>query len=199
MTTPQDVLEFWCGTLQADGTSTSEAAARWWKKDPDFDRTIAERFGETLQRAAEGALTWDDGREATVAQIIVLDQFSRNVYRDTPRAFAADPRALSLAKSLVDDHAHLHLPAAYAYFTFMPFMHSEQLRDQERGVALFTELAEKATSDAVRSLFANGADFAEKHRVIVARFGRFPHRNALLGRETTAEEAEFLKQPGSSF
>ncbi len=199
MTTPQDVLEFWCGTLRDDGTSPPEAAARWWKKDPGFDRTIAERFGDTLERAAEGALTWGDGRDATVAQVIVLDQFSRNVYRDTPRAFAADPRALSLAKTLVDSDAYLHLPAAHAYFTFMPFMHSEELTDQARAVALFTKLAEMATSDAVRSLFANGADFAEKHRVIVARFGRFPHRNALLGRETTAEEAEFLKQPGSSF
>ncbi|MBX3127459.1 MAG: DUF924 domain-containing protein [Polyangiaceae bacterium] len=197
---PDDVLEFWFGELAPDGSVSDGVSARWWKKDEAFDRTIEQRFGESLERAGGGQLDdWAESAAGTVALIVLLDQFSRNVYRNSPGAFANDARALALTTRLLDSGAHLELPAAHAYFALMPLMHSESLADQERGVALFSALAERATSSTVRGMFQNAADFAERHRVIVARFGRFPHRNAILGRPSSAEEEDFLKQPGSSF
>lgn len=193
------VLDFWVGTPNADGSVPEETSKRWWKKDPEFDAEIRARFGELLERAKTGELSsWTETPRGRVALVILLDQFSRNIHRDSPRAFEQDALARSTALAGIDAGEHLELPPMLAYFLLMPLMHAEDLATQERGVALFGEMAAR-TEGAVREKFVSGVDYAKRHRDIVARFGRFPHRNAVLGRESTDEEREFLKQPGSSF
>lgn len=200
MVTEQNVLDFWYGPLREDGSVAPDRAKRWWKKDPSFDALIAEQFGETLAAARRGECEhWATTPEGRTALVILLDQLSRNAHRDTPDAFAADPRALSHASAAADAGELLRLPALYGYFLLMPFMHSEDIATQERGVALFSELANATPAGPPKQSLVGAVDFAKRHRDIVQRFGRFPHRNAILGRESSAEEVEFLKQPGSSF
>jgi uncharacterized protein (DUF924 family) len=131
--------------------------------------------------------------------VIVLDQFSRNLHRGDEKSFACDARALAVAREGVALGQDLTLALDERGFLYMPFMHSEALADQDRCVELFTRLRDEQTDDESKKYVGNSLDFAERHRAIVQRFGRFPHRNAVLGRSSTAEEAEFLKQPGSSF
>jgi uncharacterized protein (DUF924 family) len=198
--TPDDVLEFWFGWFFEDGSVPEETSARWWTKDPAFDASIRERFGEVLEAASRGELdAWKETPSGVVALVVVLDQLSRNAYRDTPRAFANDARALALAEQAYERGDFDALPPMQAYFLAMPFMHAESLAAQERCITLFRRLAARAASEKVKKTLEGGADFAERHRAIVERFGRFPHRNAILGRESTPEELAFLEQPGSSF
>lgn len=200
MITPDDVLEFWFGWLFEDGSVPEETSARWWTKDPAFDASIRERFGEVLEAASRGELdAWKETPGGIVALVIVLDQLSRNAYRDTPRAFANDARALALAEAADARGDFDTLPPMQAYFLAMPFMHAESLEAQKKCVALFRRLAARAASEKVTKMLEAGADFAERHRVIVERFGRFPHRNSILGRQSTPEELAFLELPGSSF
>lgn len=199
-TTPTDVLDFWLGPLGADGLPDDAHVKRWWTKDPAFDGTCAERFGAALDRAGRGELDgWAATEDGRVALVVVLDQLSRNIHRDTPRAFAGDARALALAEEGRGQGLFERLPIIHAYFLAMPFMHAETVEAQRTCVALFTALRDRAPSEDARQLLAMGVDFAEKHRVIVERFGRFPHRNRILGRPSTPEEIAFLEQPGSSF
>lgn len=195
------VLTFWFGTLRPDGTVEEATAARWWRKDPAFDAEIRERFGTLVERAAAaGDLdAWRDTPRGAVALVVLLDQFSRNIYRDTAAAFANDPRALEVARHAFDVGHDRALPAAYRYILLMPFMHTETRDGQRDSVARWRAAAEQADSPAERRLFEAGLDFAIRHAEIVERFGRYPHRNAILGRDTTPEEADFLTRPGSSF
>jgi len=175
--TKEDVLEFWFGE-----------PANWWKKDPAFDAEIVDRFGELHAAIERGDHEdWRATPSGALAYVIVLDQFSRNMFRGTARMFASDAQALAAARDAVERHHDADLPADRRAFLYMPFMHSEDLADQERGVALFEALSPGQTKYSVA------------HRDIVARFGRFPHRNEILGRTSTPEELEFLTQPGSSF
>lgn len=200
MTTAQDVLDFWFGELSDDGTAAPSIAARWFTKDPAFDAALRERFGETLARAERGELdALASSPEGRVALVIVLDQLSRNLYRGEGRAFSNDARALALAEEGVAAGELDLLAPMHAYFLLMPFMHAEDVDAQRRSVELFRRLAERAGSGPLRQMLDVAVDYAERHRVIVERFGRFPHRNAALGRESTPEELEFLTQPGSSF
>lgn len=165
----------------------------WFAKDDAFDAAIRERFGALRDRLAaepETAEAWGTTPRGALAVLLVLDQFSRNLYRDDARAFEADPLARKIARNAVARgfHAAEHLPASAANFIFLPFEHSEELVDQDWSCALF-----EATGDA------NSIDYAERHRVIIERFGRFPHRNQALGRDSTEAEREFLTQPGSGF
>lgn len=163
---------------------------QWWKKDPGFDAEIRRRFAGLHARAAAGDLDgWAESAEGALALILVLDQFSRNIYRDDPRAWAQDAAALAVARRAVEQG----FDTAFGdrdrrVFFYMPFEHSEDIADQYESVRLISALGD-----------AEYTEFAEAHREIVERFGRFPHRNAVLGRKSTAEEVEFLKQPGSSF
>jgi uncharacterized protein (DUF924 family) len=178
METKDEVLDFWF----AD-------EARWWKKDPTFDGEIRERFGSlhaAIERGDHEA--WLTTPSGTLAYVVVLDQFSRNMFRDTPQAFASDTQARRAASAALARGDEQRLPNAQRAFLYMPFMHSESLADQDRAVELFRTLEGKAQ-----------LDYAERHRAIIRRFGRFPHRNAILGRASTPAELEFLKQPGSSF
>lgn len=191
MTEAAEVLEFWFG---APGSpEASGARKQWFVKDAAFDATIAARFGATIEAALAGELDhWASSPESALALVIVLDQFTRNVFRDTPRAFAGDARALALARDLVDRGWDKQLAALRRAFVYLPFEHSEQIVDQCESLRLFETLRDDPSAGGM-------LEYAVKHYEIVERFGRFPHRNAILGRESTPQEVEFLRQPGSRF
>ena len=177
---PQDILAFWFEQTPPE---------RWWKVDADFDALIRERFLDVQQQAAAGELhAWRGNARGRLAESIVLDQFPRNIHRGTPAAFACDPVALVLAQEAVAAGALAALAPTERSFLLLPYMHSESARIHELAEGLYREHAP-----------ANNLDFELRHKAIIDRFGRYPHRNAILGRESTAEESEFLKQPGSSF
>lgn len=200
MSTPVDaVLSFYCGELGPDGRAPEEKTSAWWKKDPAFDQSIRDMFGGLHAVLNAGQRPdWLETPEGNVAAVIVLDQFSRNMFRDTAGMFASDERALALACEAIALGWDKQLPFAHRALLYMPFMHSERLTMQERCVALFDELA-KETEGACSEAAQNNHGYAVRHRDIVARFGRFPHRNVALGRVSTEEEEAFLKEPGSSF
>jgi uncharacterized protein (DUF924 family) len=188
----QNVLDFWFGPpgSPVHGTRRKE----WFTKDDAFDRTIHDRFGATVERALRGELTaWTDEPRSALARILVLDQFTRNVFRGTPRAFAGDAQALAAASAMVGARQDQALPAFMRSFAYMPFEHAEGLAMQDEAVRLFTRLA------AAEPACASMLDYAHRHRSVIERFGRFPHRNAVLGRLSTAEELAYLEEPGSGF
>jgi uncharacterized protein (DUF924 family) len=189
----QEVLDFWFG---APGSDTAGKPRReWFIKNDAFDDQIRQRFGTVIDQAIAGGLReWDaEGPQGILARLIVLDQFTRNAYRNTPRAFAGDTLGLLAARQLADSGAHKALTPLQRSFAYMPFEHTEDAFMQERAVALFTELA------AEHPGFDETLDYAHRHRGVIARFGRFPHRNEILGRASTPEEIDFLRQPGSRF
>jgi len=197
---PNDVLELWLGTADPPDDLPDEVFARFWKKDEAFDALLRERFGSLHGQACSGALDdWGTSPRSRVALVILLDQLSRNLFRGSARAFAQDEKALSIALEGLDAGELERLVPMQQYFLIMPLMHSEDLATQDRGVQLFEDLARRQTHPGLTKRFTSAADFARRHRDIVARFGRFPHRNAVLGRESTPEELSFLQQPGSSF
>jgi uncharacterized protein (DUF924 family) len=191
-TDAQAVLDFWFGTPQQP--HHLQPRPEWFRKDAAFDAAIRDGFGTQIEAALRGDLDgWLARPLAAVAYILLLDQFTRNAFRDQPGMYAGDARALAAARQLVAAGTDRQLPALMRQFVYLPFEHSEQRADQDESVRLFGALA----ADDPR--LADLPVWAEKHRVIVARFGRFPHRNAILGRASTPEEAAFLQQPGSGF
>ncbi len=188
-----EILDFWFQPPAASGHGAYRA--EWFSKDDGFDAAIRERFGALVEAALADKVAAAASDEDQLARIILLDQFTRNVFRDTPRAFAGDAQALALATALVASGRDKNLDPWQRWFAYLPFEHAESLLEQERSVALYTALAREMQLPA----FDSALDYAERHRAVIARFGRFPHRNAILGRASTAEESEFLKQPGSSF
>jgi uncharacterized protein (DUF924 family) len=195
----EDVLTFWFGELDERGTADQAHTARWWTKDAAFDQEIRDRFGALHQAIVDGAhQAWLDLPRSRLAYVIVLDQFSRNMFRGTPKMFAADDLALRVAIGGIDrgmDRSVAHDERAFFY---LPLMHSEALEVQQRCVELFMAWRDDLDGE-LRDRVESSLDFAVRHRDIVQRFGRFPHRNAVLGRTSTPEELEFLKEPGSSF
>ena len=188
----QSVLDFWF--LPAGDPGHGAERAEWFRKDEAFDRAIAVRFGALIERGLSGALdAWRATPRGALAEIVVLDQFTRNVFRGTPKAFAGDARALAAARALVAAGGDRGLPAVARQFAYLPFEHAEDRATQEEAMRLFGGLA------AEHPEHADLLRWAAAHRDIVARFGRFPHRNLVLGRVSTAEELAFLQQPGSSF
>jgi uncharacterized protein (DUF924 family) len=176
----QSVLDFWFKEI---------TPAQMWKVDPVFDRLIADRFGDILEQATRAELfTWRATPQGRLAEIIVLDQFSRNIHRGTRRAFEADPLALALAQEAVAAKADSELTPSERTFMYMPYMHSESKRIHTVAEQLFRDYAPKGNYD-----------FELKHKAIIDRFGRYPHRNVMLGRVSTSEELAFLTEPGSSF
>jgi uncharacterized protein (DUF924 family) len=185
----QEVLDFWFG---APGSVEYGHARRfWWKKKRAFDAMLVERFGSLLEDALAGGLAdWERGSLGTLALILLLDQFARNCYRGTPRAFAGDARALSLARRLVEEGDDLLLPTPYhRAFVYMPFEHDESLESQREAVRLFSLLKEQTGVDDMLA-------YAVRHADVIERFGRFPHRNRVLGRVATREEEMWLDQNG---
>lgn len=178
--TSGSVLAFWFADLSPE---------QWWKVDPALDRRIADRFGRLLEQAAAAELHgWRTTLPGRLAEVIVLDQFSRNIHRGTPRAFSQDPMALALAQEAVGAGALQVLDPTERSILLLPYMHSESPAIHAVAEGLYREHAP-----------AFNYQFELKHKVIVDRFGRYPHRNAILGRESSAEETAFLKEPGSSF
>ncbi len=184
----RDILDFWF--LPAGGYR-----AEWFRKDDAFDAAIRAHFGTEVEVALATSPPAAASDEDLLARILLLDQFTRNIFRGTPRAFAGDAQALAIATQLVTSGRDKNLDHWQRWFAYLPFEHAESLLEQERAVALYAALRREAQGAAFDSAY----DYAVKHRDIIARFGRFPHRNGILGRPSTAEEIEFLKQPGSSF
>ncbi len=182
----QEVLDFWF--LSPTDPGFGQTRAVWFKKDDQFDLEINTRFGDAIELATAGGLReWDQiGPLGALARIIVLDQFTRNAGRGTPDAFAGDALALACARHLVDSGADQTLLPVQRWFAYMPFEHSEDPAMQAESVALFTALAEAVPG------FDGVLDYAHRHRGVIARFGRFPHRNPILGRASTPEELEYL-------
>ena len=176
----EEILNFWFKECKPE---------QWFKKNEDFDKMIKNRFFIAIENSIAGKLgNWEESETGCLALIILLDQFTRNVFRDTPQAFAGDKRALALSQLCCDKDYLTNPDIQKRQFMLMPMMHSENLAVQDASLPLFKKYASK-----------KDYEYAEKHREIIARFGRFPHRNVILGRKSINEELEFLKQPGSSF
>jgi uncharacterized protein (DUF924 family) len=193
------VLDFWFSAAELDAPQIDSRMERWFGGGSQIDAQIRDEFGELVRRGLAGRLeAWADTAEGRLALIILLDQFCRNIYRGTSKAFVGDRRALKLCVegSIRGDYKALS-PIQRVFF-FMPLQHSEALNVQEKSVRIFNALAE-GVSDTLRETFLTFAHFAELHRDIVARFGRFPHRNRHLGRRNTTEEEQFLATEAPSF
>ena len=174
------IMEFWFAELPPSA---------WFGSSAELDNTIASRFGDIHQAAIAGELySWRHKPMGRLAEIIVLDQFSRNIFRNTPRAFAADGQALVLAQEAIRVHAEAELTPEQRVFLYMPYMHSESLAIQSASLRLYKTLG-----------IEKNYDFALAHQQIISRFGRYPHRNEILGRPSSAEEQAFLQEAGSSF
>jgi uncharacterized protein (DUF924 family) len=176
----QDIIQFWFEEIEPP---------QWWKVDADFDELIKQRFESLLISAAAGELfNWRTEPMGRLAEIIVLDQFSRNIFRSTANAFSQDPMALVLSQAAVAAEVMNALSPIENSFLLMPYMHSESAIIHHQAEKLYKQYAPE-----------NNYDFELRHKAIIDRFGRYPHRNEILGRKSTSEEVEFLKQPGSSF
>jgi uncharacterized protein (DUF924 family) len=186
----RQILDFWFG--QPDSADYGTTRDMWFRKNAAIDAEIRQRFGEVIETALSGGLAdWTAPRDA-LARVLLLDQFTRNCYRDSGRAFAGDAQALAAATAAVDQGQDRELIPVERWFLYMPFVHSESPVAQARSLALFTQLSHETG-------LADPLVWAEKHTAIIRRFGRYPHRNALLGRESTAEEIAFLGTQGSNF
>ena len=195
---PEAVLAFWLGPLDEHGRASEAHAARWWNKSAEFDAECRAKFEAVHASICEGGhASWLSTARGYVAFIVVLDQLSRNMFRGSARMYEADPIAARTAVEAIDRGLDAELGYHERYFLYMPLMHAEALPLQERCVAVFESM--RADFAAFEDNIAQAIRYAEQHRDIVARFGRFPHRNAILGRESTDEERRFLEQPGSSF
>ena len=186
------VLDFWFGAP----ASAEHGSARktWFAKDDAFDAEIRARFGAQIERALRGELEqWGATARSALAQVLVLDQFTRNAFRGTPRAFAGDRRALAAASSMVGLRQDEELAPFMRAFVYLPFEHAEGLAMQDEAIRLLMRFVAQAPEQQ------SYLDYALRHRAIIERFGRFPHRNDILGRHSTPEEVEFLRQPGSGF
>jgi len=186
----QDVLEFWFAPQEPD---VFQYRPQWFVKNKNFDDEIRSKFLSLHQELRNGRHQyWLDHAEGVLATVVVLDQFSRNMFRDQPESFAGDAQALHLTKKAILDETDLKLHPVQRWFLYLPLEHSENIRDQDISVEIFADLQALIPG-------SNILEYAERHHDVIARFGRFPHRNRILGRESTPEEIEFLKQPGSSF
>jgi uncharacterized protein (DUF924 family) len=176
----QTILDFWFKEIDSQ---------QWWVKDKIFDQLITERFFAVHHQAARGELFgWRSCAEGRLAEIIVLDQFSRNMFRDLPESFAHDSLALVLAQEAIFNNSDKPIPIEWRSFMYMPYMHSESLTIHDEAIKLFDQTG-----------LEYNLEFERKHRVIIEKFGRYPHRNLILKRESTQAELEFLQQPDSSF
>ncbi|WP_324702712.1 DUF924 family protein [Lyngbya sp. CCY1209] len=185
------ILNFWFG--EPTDQNYSKPRKVWFQKKPKFDAEMRSQFLPDYDRAARGELNhWREQPDSCLALILLLDQFPRNLFRGTPKAFATDDRALETAKYAIARGFDRSMIPVQRWFFYLPLEHSENLKDQYRALGLFRQLSGNPES-------ASSIDYARRHFEVIKRFGRFPHRNEILGRSHTPEEREFLKQPGSSF
>ena len=196
MKTPEDVLRFWFGE---DDSKPLKNASKWYKQDEGFDQLVKRAFEEPINLAIEAKLnSWRQTPKGCLAYIILLDQFSRNIFRGSPKAYKQD--VLALAASLAGQEKQLDqaLNIVERWFFYMPMMHAEDLDIQKRSVERYKELLDEAP-ETLKSTIQNAYDYAIRHKVVVERFGRFPHQNDQLGRESTDEEKAFLNSPDAPF
>lgn len=194
-------MTFWFGDLKEGEMPPEEKMKMWWAKDDATDEYIRTNFESELLMAKKGELQkWKESPKGTLAFIILLDQFSRNIYRGTPAAFSQDSIALDTAARGIAKGFDKTLHPAERVFFYMPYMHSEDIAIQEKSLQLFWGLEEEFKAfPKLSPTLSENSKYAEAHHDIIKRFGRYPHRNKILGRKSTDEEFEFLKQPGSSF
>ena len=196
---PESVLDFWFGPPGSAAEVAGRQRKLWFGKSPENDRRVIEQFADTLRAATTGQLDhWATTPHGRLALVIVLDQFPHHVHRDQPSAFATDPQALALSLAALAEDEHQSLAPIERVFLYLPLEHAESDAMQDLSVSLYEKLARDAPANE-RALFNDFLDYARRHRDVVARFGRFPHRNAILGRPSSVEELEFLPQPGSRF
>lgn len=199
MNAADSILEFWFGADPDDGIVAAEQTKLWWGKDPTVDEEIRRRFERDLHAAANGRLNdWGVRPRDRLALILLTYQFPRNIFRGTANASVFDAKALVWSLDGIAAGLDLKLRPIERTFFYLPLEHSESLAHQNRSVELFSVLAQSIVEHQ-RAPFDEYLRFAERHREVIERFGRFPHRNEILGRESTAEEQAFLKEPGSSF
>lgn len=196
----ESLLEFWFGASGPDGAIDPAKRKMWFGSGAKHDAEIRERFGALHERACRNELdsSWSTTARGRLALTVLLDQFSRHIHRGTARAFAQDPAAQQLTAAGIDDGGDLLLTPAQRTFFYLPLEHAEDRALQARSVQCYERLA-TAVAEAWRKDYESFLDFARRHRAVIDRFGRFPHRNAVLGRPSTPDEAAFLEQPGSSF
>ncbi|PLX99061.1 MAG: DUF924 domain-containing protein [Desulfuromonas sp.] len=199
MTRHDDILMFWFGALEPDKPVSPERSRLWFGGLDETDQLIRDNFLDDVERAAAGEYdSWSGTARGRLALILLLDQFTRNIFRKTPQAFACDEKALSICQDGLGIAQDLDLSVIERAFFYLPLEHSEKIEIQRRSVAAFQQLIDAATP-AQRQACESFHDYAVRHYEIIARFDRFPHRNKILGRRSTPDEIEFLKQPGSSF
>ena len=187
------IHQFWFGPLDDAGFAAAQQNQLWFSASKETDTALRSRFGPLVTAALAGELNhWTAGDMGLVALVLLLDQFTRNIYRGTPQSFAGDGAALELAQSSLASRRHEALPPIHQVFLFLPLEHCENLAVQEQCLRLFSELADRSDADLTNGF----ARYALAHRDVIARFGRFPHRNAILGRESTAEELAYLEKHG---
>ena len=195
----RSIIEFWFGNGSGDAAIATAQARLWWVKNPANDAHIRTRFAEVTAAAARGALNaWTRQPTGLLALLLLTDQFPRNMFRNTPAAFAHDHLAQQWASDALALGIDQRLRPIERVFLYLPFEHAESEPLQARSVALFTQLFQDVPADDVE-VFRGFLVYALRHRSVITRFGRFPHRNAILGRPSTAEELDFLARPGSSF
>ncbi|MEP5764662.1 MAG: DUF924 family protein [Halieaceae bacterium] len=190
------ILQFWFGELDTDGLAAPGRNKLWFQSTPADDRQIEEEFGDNVARAISGALDhWSESADGLVALILLLDQFPRSIYRGTPRAFSGDAKALLLCRAAVSAGIDSDMPSIHRVFLYIPFEHAEDLQAQDEGVACFDRLLDYS-STAAQPVISGFRDYMLAHREVIARFGRFPHRNPILERTSTTEEMSHLELHG---
>lgn len=200
----EEILDFWFEGLNDAKTIDKNALSvrKWFIKDEKFDNQIRERFGNDIDKARAGEYKeWKNTPQGCLALIILFDQFSRNIYRNTPKAFETDLLALDFTLRLIKERKGAGFSLIERIFLYMPLMHAEDLKVQEMSLKYFGKLCEESKSKSPQntSYYLNSFDFAKRHHAIIQQFGRFPHRNAILNRASTQKEEDFLKKPGSRF
>ena len=200
MTDPiEDILDFWFGELNAHGCSTPEHRKRWWTKSDAFDEAVQHHFIDDYEAIVAGEReAWRSSARGALAYIIVLDQFSRNMFRGTPEMFAADELAREVCREGLDAGFDAELSFDERVFFYLPLEHSESMGDHKLCMEHFERLLDSA-QEPLEGDAKYYLDFAVRHKAIIERFGRYPHRNEILGRASSDEEAKFLDEPGSSF
>ncbi|AZD77003.1 DUF924 family protein [Pseudomonas chlororaphis] len=195
----QPLLDWWFGSAEKPADIVAEKGKLWFGKRDSQDLEARERFGDLVEQALAGGLTeWAQRPQGWLALVLLLDQLPRMLYRETPKSFAGDLRAQALVAQGIAADFDRQLPAMQRSFIYLVFEHCENLAVQNEAISRFAALHDEQSPED-RSVFADQLDYAERHQKIIARFGRFPHRNRILGRESTPEELAFLREPGSSF
>ena len=199
--TPDEVLAFWLGNVRPSNAQALAVKQQWFTKSDVFDARIQAQFEPTVQAALAGQLdSWADEAWPCLALLLVLDQFTRNIYRGTPQSFAGDSKALATAQRAIAQGLDQQLPAVTRIFVYLPLEHAEDLALQAQSVAAFTQLAQGNTAPAdVHDFLVGTLDYAHRHQAVIQQFGRFPHRNAIVGRSSTPPEQAYLAQPGAGF